>query len=57
MTGFSRGYAFITFESSTALRDAYKSSNHSVIDDREILVDFERERICTGWIPRRYGNS
>jgi U11/U12 small nuclear ribonucleoprotein SNRNP35 len=31
--------------------------NHAVIDGRQILVDFERERIVEGWIPRRFGGG
>lgn len=57
VTGFSKGYAFITYEHSRDFRDAYLSTNHMVIDGKQILVDFERERICEGWIPRRFGGG
>jgi len=57
VTGFSRGYAFITFESGNAFFRAFKDMNHFIIDGKQILVDFERERIVKGWIPRRYGGG
>ena len=28
-----------------------------IIDGRQILVDFERERIMSGWVPRRFGKK
>lgn len=57
VTGYSRGYAFITFERSYAFRHAYLDAHHLIIDGRQIIVDFERERICEGWIPRRLGGG
>ncbi len=28
-----------------------------IIDEKKILVDFERERIVKGWVPRRFGGG
>jgi U11/U12 small nuclear ribonucleoprotein SNRNP35 len=57
VTGFSKGYAFITFSDARDFREAFKNANHQIIDNRQILVDFERERIVKGWIPRRLGGG
>lgn len=32
-----------------------QEANHLELDGRQILVDFERERVMTGWVPRRLG--
>jgi len=57
VTGISRGYAFITFQDERDFKDAFRFSNHMIVDGRQILVDFERERLMKGWIPRRYGGG
>jgi U11/U12 small nuclear ribonucleoprotein SNRNP35 len=35
----------------SALQDAH----HSMIDDCEIMVDYNRQQLMAGWIPRRLG--
>ncbi|GFU27524.1 hypothetical protein TNCV_282581 [Trichonephila clavipes] len=54
VTGFSKGYAFIEYydkyDAARAVREA-----DIVIDDKEVLVDIECERLLKGWIPRRLG--
>lgn len=35
----------------TLLQDAH----HSMIDDCEIMVDYNRQQLMPGWIPRRLG--
>ncbi|GFR08624.1 hypothetical protein TNCT_317731 [Trichonephila clavata] len=56
VTGFSKGYAFIEYydkyDAARAVRDA-----DVVIDDKEVLVDSECERLLKGWIPRRLGGG
>ncbi|XP_031739124.1 U11/U12 small nuclear ribonucleoprotein 35 kDa protein isoform X3 [Cucumis sativus] len=37
----------------TLRRDAH----HSMIDDCEIIVDYNRQRLMSGWIPRRLGGG
>ena len=37
----------------TPLQDAH----HSIIDDAEIIVDYNRQQLMPGWIPRRLGQS
>lgn len=57
MTGKSKGYAFIEFNSSRAARHAYKYMNKEYIDSTMIFVDFELERQLKGWVPRRLGGG
>ncbi|RUS30497.1 LOW QUALITY PROTEIN: hypothetical protein BC938DRAFT_479312 [Jimgerdemannia flammicorona] len=57
VTGDSRGYAFIEFTHERSAQDAFRSANKTIIDGREILIDYERSRIMSGWVPRRLGGG
>lgn len=57
VTGKSKGYAFIEFDSEKDMRHAYKYSDGMKIDNRRILVDVERGRTVQGWRPRRFGGG
>ncbi|KAF3673498.1 U11/U12 small nuclear ribonucleoprotein 35 kDa protein [Capsicum annuum] len=110
VTGASRGYAFVEFETDRDMRRAYKESSeicpikisasvvkcnsvsavaaslsggssserilfsdsftklveeaidgsdahHKIIDGSEIIVDYNRQRLMAGWIPRRLGGG
>ncbi|KAD5803558.1 hypothetical protein E3N88_14918 [Mikania micrantha] len=57
VTGASQGYAFIEYESEREMRRAYERAHHSVIDDSEIIVDYNRQQLMPGWIPRRLGGG
>ncbi|ORY01562.1 RNA-binding domain-containing protein [Basidiobolus meristosporus CBS 931.73] len=57
VTGDSRGYGFVEFQSERACRDAYMNANKATLDGRQILVDYERGRVMEGWIPRRLGGG
>ncbi|KAM9329610.1 U11/U12 small nuclear ribonucleoprotein 35 kDa protein [Gastrophryne carolinensis] len=57
ITGFSRGYAFVEYKQESAIRKAHKDANKLVIDQKEVFVDYELERILKGWIPRRMGGG
>ncbi|KAK8518194.1 hypothetical protein V6N13_027671 [Hibiscus sabdariffa] len=57
VTGASRGYAFVEFESEREMRRAYLDAHHSIIDDAEIIVDYNRQQLMPGWIPRRLGGG
>ncbi|KAL8144697.1 U11/U12 small nuclear ribonucleoprotein 35 kDa protein [Apium graveolens] len=57
VTGASRGYAFVEFETEREMRRAYEDAHHSVIDDSEIMVDYNRQQLMPGWIPRRLGGG
>lgn len=57
VTGISKSYAFIEFESSRSAKAAVNEMNLQRIDDTEIVVDFEHERQLFGWKPRRLGGG
>ncbi|KAI3448629.1 hypothetical protein Pfo_005294 [Paulownia fortunei] len=57
VTGASRGYAFVEFETEKEMRRAYKDAHHTFIDDSEIIVDYNRQHLMPGWIPRRLGGG
>ncbi|KAL6578903.1 small nuclear ribonucleoprotein 35kDa (U11 U12) [Orobanche minor] len=57
VTGASRGYAFVEFETEKEMRGAYKDAHHTYIDDSEIIVDYNRQQLMPGWIPRRLGGG
>ncbi|KAH9623511.1 hypothetical protein KSS87_012466 [Heliosperma pusillum] len=57
VTGASRGYAFVEFETEREMRRAYEDAHHSYIDDSEIIVDYNRQQLMSGWIPRRLGGG
>ncbi|KAL3812544.1 hypothetical protein ACJIZ3_013812 [Penstemon smallii] len=57
VTGASRGYAFVEFETEKEMFRAYKDAHHTYIDDSEIIVDYNRQHLMPGWIPRRLGGG
>ncbi|KAL4561041.1 hypothetical protein LXL04_033202 [Taraxacum kok-saghyz] len=57
VTGASRGYAFVEYETEREMQRAYEKAHRSVIDDSEILVDYNRQQLMPGWIPRRLGGG
>ncbi|XP_061351933.1 U11/U12 small nuclear ribonucleoprotein 35 kDa protein [Gastrolobium bilobum] len=57
VTGASRGYAFVEYETEREMRRAYMDAHHSFIDDCEIIVDYNRQQLMPGWIPRRLGGG
>lgn len=57
VTGISKQYAFIEYDSSKSVRDAIHDMDQRCIDDSEIIVDHEHERSLDGWKPRRLGKT
>ncbi|XP_022767853.1 U11/U12 small nuclear ribonucleoprotein 35 kDa protein [Durio zibethinus] len=57
VTGASRGYAFVEFDTKREMRRAYQDAHHSIIDGAEIIVDYNRQLLMPGWIPRRLGGG
>ncbi|KAL2922234.1 U11/U12 small nuclear ribonucleoprotein 35 kDa protein [Bienertia sinuspersici] len=57
VTGASRGYAFVEYETEKEMRRAYEDAHHTSIDDSEIIVDYNRQQLMPGWIPRRLGGG
>lgn len=57
VTGFSRCYGFIEYFDQRCAHDAQKYADKTVLDEKEIYVDYECERTLKGWIPRRLGGG
>ncbi|KAF7807925.1 U11/U12 small nuclear ribonucleoprotein 35 kDa protein [Senna tora] len=57
VTGASRGYAFVEYETEKEMQCAYKDAHQSIVDDCEIIVDYNRQQLMAGWIPRRLGGG
>lgn len=57
VTGFSRCYGFIEYFDREAAFEAQKYADKTVLDEKEIYVDYECERTLEGWIPRRLGGG
>lgn len=57
ITGQSKGYAFIEYKHRSDAKKAYYESFKLVIDERELIVDYEHARNLPGWIPRRLGGG
>ncbi|KAL5058743.1 hypothetical protein RYX36_030347 [Vicia faba] len=57
VTGASCGYAFVEFEAEREMRQAYTDAHHLIVDDCEIIVDYNRQQLMPGWIPRRLGGG
>ncbi|KAJ8467432.1 hypothetical protein OPV22_029984 [Ensete ventricosum] len=57
VTGASQGYAFVEYETEREMRRAYEDAHHSLIDDHEVIVDYYRQHLMPGWIPRRLGGG
>ncbi|XP_078169656.1 U11/U12 small nuclear ribonucleoprotein 35 kDa protein-like [Carex rostrata] len=57
VTGASRGYAFVEFETEREMRRAYEDAHHSIIDGNAVIVDYNRPQLMPGWIPRRLGGG
>ncbi|KAG6546750.1 hypothetical protein Mapa_011939 [Marchantia paleacea] len=57
VTGASQGYAFVEFESDKEMLYAYEMAHYNIIDGSQILVDYNRQQLMSGWIPRRLGGG
>lgn len=57
VTGMSRGYAFIEYESSSSAKLACREAHKMELEGRKIFVDHECGRSLPGWIPRRLGGG
>ncbi|XP_034406018.1 U11/U12 small nuclear ribonucleoprotein 35 kDa protein [Cyclopterus lumpus] len=57
VTGFSKGYAFIEYKEERSVVRARRDANKLVVDQHEVVVDFEQERALKGWVPRRLGGG
>lgn len=57
VTGASQGYAFVEYETEREMRHAYEAAYHSTIDGSQVIVDYSRQQLMSGWIPRRLGGG
>ncbi|CAH1399640.1 unnamed protein product [Nezara viridula] len=57
VTGKSKGYAFIEYETEREAARAYRNGHRTFLDGKELFVDMECERLLPGWIPRRLGGG
>ncbi|KAH9305948.1 hypothetical protein KI387_010352, partial [Taxus chinensis] len=57
VTGASRGYAFVEYETDKEMRHVYEAAHHSIIDGSQVIVDYNRQQLMPGWIPRRLGGG
>lgn len=57
VTGLSKCYAFVEYRHRQDAKDAYREMHQKVIDNCQILVDFEHGRVMPGWKPRRLGGG
>jgi U11/U12 small nuclear ribonucleoprotein SNRNP35 len=57
VTGFSKGYAFAEYKHRSDAKYAHEKCFRLLVDDRELLVEFEHERSLKGWVPRRLGGG
>ena len=55
--GVSRCYGFVQFASEDALQRAFKSADATAVDGATILVDVERGRTVSTWVPQRFGQG
>jgi U11/U12 small nuclear ribonucleoprotein SNRNP35 len=57
VTGCSKGYAFVEYKHRSDAKYAHKKAFKIVMDDRELVVEYEHERTLKGWRPRRLGGG
>ena len=57
ISGLSKRYAFVEYKHESDARKALRESKDLMIDDKHVTVDFECERLLTGWKPRRFGGG
>ena len=57
VTGHSKGYGFVEFKHRSDAKKAHEDAFKLLIDEREVLVEFEHERRLKGWVPRRLGGG
>ncbi|KAG2774923.1 hypothetical protein Pcac1_g14365 [Phytophthora cactorum] len=55
--GKSRGYGFVEYEKEADMKAAYKYADGKKIDGRRVVVDVERGRTVTDWLPRKFGGG
>ncbi|KAI5062050.1 hypothetical protein GOP47_0022589 [Adiantum capillus-veneris] len=57
VTGASQGYAFVEYETEKEMQCAYEAAHLIKINGNQVLVDYNRQLLMSGWIPRRLGGG
>ena len=57
ISGYSKKYAFIEYKHEDDARKAIQECHNLLIDNYRVTVDYECERILSGWKPRRFGGG
>ena len=57
VTGKSKKYAFVEYETFSSMDHALIAMHQEFIDGSEIIVEREAERRLEGWKPRRLGGG
>ncbi|KPJ20314.1 U11/U12 small nuclear ribonucleoprotein 35 kDa protein [Papilio machaon] len=57
VTGKSKQYAFVEYESRSSADTAWKEMHAEILDGSEVIVEREAERRLAGWRPRRLGGG
>ncbi|KAL0896201.1 hypothetical protein ABMA27_012144 [Loxostege sticticalis] len=57
VTGKSKQYAFVEYESASSMERALREMHKEYIDNAEVVVEREAERRLRGWRPRRLGGG
>ena len=57
VTGTSQCYGFVEYLIKEDAICAYERGHKTLIDGREIIVDYEFQRSMAGWVPRRLGGG
>jgi U1 small nuclear ribonucleoprotein len=57
ISGKSKGYGFVEFESADDMKEAFKQAYGQRIEGKRCLVDVERGRTVPGWKPKRLGGG
>ncbi|CAH1796463.1 unnamed protein product [Owenia fusiformis] len=57
VTQFSKCYAFVEYNDAKDANMAQKHAHKSLLDNHEIITEFEHERNMKGWVPRRLGGG
>ncbi|RVE48437.1 hypothetical protein evm_006873 [Chilo suppressalis] len=57
VTGKSKQYAFVEYETSSSVEKALRDMHKEYIDGSEVIVEREAERRLRGWRPRRLGGG
>ncbi len=54
VTGHSKGYAFVSYKNRSDADRAFDNCSRLVVDERELIVDYENERNLKGIFKRGY---